>query len=62
MENRTRKIEFKAKLDQPASDQPRLPIGPSQHFGRHIPIPEGMKAELKADARPLKAVVGPEQS
>jgi septum formation topological specificity factor MinE len=44
----TRAIEFKAKLGKPALDQPRLPIGLSQHFGRHIPIPEGMKAEVKA--------------
>jgi hypothetical protein len=48
MENRNRKIEFKAKLGKPALDQPRLPIGQSQHFGRHISIPEGMKAEVKS--------------
>jgi hypothetical protein len=44
----TRAIEFKAKLSKPALDQPRLPLGLSQHFGRHFPIPEGMKAEVKA--------------
>ena len=44
----TRTIEFKARLGKPALDQPRLPLGMSQHFGRHIPIPEGHRVEVKA--------------
>ena len=44
----TRAIEFKAKLGKPTLDQPRLSLGMSQHFGRHIPIPEGHRVEANA--------------
>jgi hypothetical protein len=48
-EARTRAIEFKAKIGKPTLDQPRLPLaGPNKYLGQHFPIPEGMKAEVKA--------------
>jgi hypothetical protein len=49
MDSHNRKIEFKAKLGKPALDQPRLPLGMSQHFGRHIAIPQSHPIEVKAE-------------
>jgi hypothetical protein len=50
MENRDRKIEFKARLGKPALNKPRLPLaGPNKYLGQHFPIPEGMKVEGKPD-------------
>jgi hypothetical protein len=42
----TRAIEFRAKIGKPTLDQPRLPLGLSQYFGRIIP--EGYRVEVKA--------------
>jgi hypothetical protein len=50
MENRNRKIEFKARLGKPALDQPRLPLaGPNKYLGQHFPIPVGMKVVGKTE-------------
>jgi hypothetical protein len=46
-EARTRQIELRAKLGKRALDQERLPLGLSKHYGAHVEIPTGQRAEVK---------------
>ena len=47
--DRTRQIELRARISKRLLGQERLPLaGPNKYLGKHFPIPEGMKAEVRA--------------
>lgn len=47
--DQTRQIELRGRISKRLLGQERLPpAGPNKYLGQHFPIPEGMKAEVRA--------------